>query len=189
MGVLLAYFIPAILPKLKAAASRVRAAFFVVGVLAYGTRLLTKLSSEKWQISALPEKIIWTITALGCVAILLAALSSRRLDMVLNHPSLTFLGRISYSVYLLHFLILLSVVPAFVHGLNLLHIQNGLIVIPATLTFMLVLTIAASALSYKWIEMPSINLGRWLCNPKGRQGPAISKTQAPVLELEEMPKK
>jgi peptidoglycan/LPS O-acetylase OafA/YrhL len=92
MGVLLACFIPAVLPKLKAAASRVRAAIFVGGVLAYGTRLLTQLISEHSQIPVLPEKIIWTMTALGCVAILLAALSSRRLDMVLNHPSLTFLG-------------------------------------------------------------------------------------------------
>jgi peptidoglycan/LPS O-acetylase OafA/YrhL len=86
-------------------------------------------------------------------------------------------------------MILLSVVPAFVHGLNLLHIQNGLLVVPAALSFMLLVTIAASALCYKWIEIPSINLGRRLCSSKGKKGPEILRRESPVPELEEAPKK
>jgi peptidoglycan/LPS O-acetylase OafA/YrhL len=181
MGVLLAYFTPVILPRMQAAAPKVRATFLFIGLLAYETRLWVKVLSEKWHVPGLSEKLIWIITALGCVCILLVALSSKRLDTTLNHRALTFLGRISYSVYLLHFLILLTVVPAFAYWLNTLGIHRGEAIIPVSLVFTLLLVIGTSSLSYEWIERPCMKLGRRLNSLKQPPGHI---PQAPVPQFE-----
>jgi len=72
---------------------------------------------------------------------------------------LQWLGRISYSVYLVH----IPVLYAVFHVLS--HIAPGLrnwqflaVALPATL----IITTGISALTYRWIEQPGIRLGKQL---------------------------
>jgi peptidoglycan/LPS O-acetylase OafA/YrhL len=67
-------------------------------------------------------------------------------------PPIHALGKMSYSVYLLHFIIMLLVVHLFYGKLPLLLV----------LTLCLVVTIASSWAFYRFVEIPCISLGRRL---------------------------
>lgn len=92
------------------------------------------------------------INMLGCGSLIIIALSSGRFSTILRNKVVSYLGRISYSLYLYHFIILVA-------SIKLLY---GIIPIG----FILLLTAAASisiaALSYQFIEIPSIKWGKTL---------------------------
>jgi len=78
---------------------------------------------------------------------------------LLETAPLQWLGRISYSVYLVHIPVLYAVFHILSHvAPELRNWQFLAAALPATL----VLTIGISALTYRWIEQPGINLGRRL---------------------------
>jgi peptidoglycan/LPS O-acetylase OafA/YrhL len=89
--------------------------------------------------------------------------SSRRL---LHWPPIHFLGEISYSLYLWHFIVLLFCV----------HLLYGKMPLWAIICLALILSIAVSRCSYRWIELPSMNLGRRLSNAS--PGPAGARRTA-----------
>jgi peptidoglycan/LPS O-acetylase OafA/YrhL len=84
-----------------------------------------------------------------------------------------FLGRISYSFYLLHPLTLLALwsMPATVDGLLALGIPSPLLVLALVAASTLAIIPLASA-SYRWIERPCIELGRRLGRARGGMTPA-----------------
>jgi peptidoglycan/LPS O-acetylase OafA/YrhL len=69
-----------------------------------------------------------------------------------DHSTLSFLGRISYSIYLLHGLILMSLVR--LHGIELVVVA-------------FVVTLGLSTLSYRFIELPPIRFGHSLKRVRG----------------------
>lgn len=78
---------------------------------------------------------------------------------ILEIPVLQWLGRISYSVYLVHIPILYAVFHFLSHAAP--ELQNWGFLATALL-FTLIATVGVSALTYHWIERPGINLGRRL---------------------------
>jgi peptidoglycan/LPS O-acetylase OafA/YrhL len=92
------------------------------------------------------------MTAAGASIFIIAALSSVRLSRQLQRKPLLFLGKISYSLYLYHMIVLLS----------LIHLLNGELDAPFIVMLAFVASFGAGALSYYFIELPSIRLGRWL---------------------------
>ena len=93
---------------------------------------------------------------LGSGLLLVAALHSPRLGRALSSRLGRFFGRISYSFYLLHDTILLSfVVRARHHGFAW---PTGIAI--TVLTF--ALTVALSALAWRFVEAPAIRAGRWV---------------------------
>ncbi len=105
------------------------------------------------------ENYYWCGTSIGCVLILLGCLSSHRLQRLLNRPVPVFLGRISYSVYLLQFIVILCVLPPFVRCLNVLGFDQPILLLPLTVIVSVGLTAALSAINYRLVEMPCIQLG------------------------------
>jgi peptidoglycan/LPS O-acetylase OafA/YrhL len=101
-------------------------------------------------------------TGPGCVLILLSSLSSRRIQAVLHLPPLIFLGRISYSVYLLQFIVILCLLPPWIHLLNSWGIHRTIWLFPLNFIASVSLTVGLSALNYQWIEKPCIELGHGL---------------------------
>ncbi len=87
------------------------------------------------------------------------SLSSRWLSPFFTHPLAQYLGKISYSIYLSHKLILIAVDAALIKIAPVLGQTMHFWLLIGT-TF--VLTIAASALLYKYVEAPGIKLGRKL---------------------------
>ncbi|MBN1093812.1 acyltransferase [Blastococcus sp. TML/M2B] len=121
------------------------------GVYGLGV-LVIVLCQYTWHVGYLepisgetPSWLTQTATFLGAYAVFGAALLLRRYRW--PRP-LVYLGTISYSVYLLHALVLLLVLPPVPGG-------------PwANFAALLAITLVASALTYRFVERPGIALGR-----------------------------
>ncbi len=98
------------------------------------------------------RQLAWVVAQVGACAYFGIAFL-RRARMV--RPALTYLGRISYSIYLLH-PIVMAAIP---------RLSNPLL---ALLVWLVALILTASA-SYRWIEQPAIALGHRLTRAQGRE--------------------
>ena len=106
----------------------------------------------------------WLVAA-GAGLIVAATISGESISRALRHPVLTFLGDISYSLYLLHTLVLLTVV----------HLAGQEFPKSVTILAALALTVPIAYLSYRFIEVPTIRLGRKLAEKiRAWNGPAVS---------------
>jgi peptidoglycan/LPS O-acetylase OafA/YrhL len=94
------------------------------------------------------------ITAFGAGGLMIISMNSASCKRVLHWPPIHFLGQISYSLYLWHFVVLLYCV----------HLLYGKVSLWVILGLTFILSIFVSWLSYRFIELPSMNLGRRLSN-------------------------
>ncbi|MGG2014582.1 acyltransferase family protein [Bacillus sp. S10(2024)] len=101
--------------------------------------------------------IDWYIS-FGAALIILSALSLKRFSKLLVMKPIYFMGEISYSLYLVHPIVLLTTI----------HVLYGKISIHFTLLVSFVITIVASILCHKFIEIPSIKIGRKLAAANNR---------------------
>lgn len=128
-------------------------ALVLVGVYCYtaGSHLLISLDGS----------IIWVSSGLGAGLLLIATLSSPAIQQRLSHRHLRHLGKISYSSYLLHMLILLTVTPYLLLGLEgITHNHQGLWLGGWLLTLALVQLL--STVFHQHIEQPCVSLGKRL---------------------------
>ncbi|HEX2330359.1 MAG TPA: acyltransferase [Candidatus Angelobacter sp.] len=144
LGVLLAVCV-AKLPKLSGVARVVLLLGGVAGMIsAYALSTLDhELTVSTWQLAA-----SHSMTAAASLAILLAHLGSR--NPFLRNASLTYLGKISYGLYVVH---------------EFAHMVAKLILPAATPVRVLLqsvvalaLTIALAAASYRWLESPFLRM-------------------------------
>jgi peptidoglycan/LPS O-acetylase OafA/YrhL len=96
------------------------------------------------------------IGGLGAVIIIGLSLGSPRVQGILHLASLKWLGKVSYSLYLFHLPIILAAVHLF-YG----KMPPYAYLLPAS-----VLSLAVAGIAYKFIEAPSIELGRNLTSAK-----------------------
>jgi peptidoglycan/LPS O-acetylase OafA/YrhL len=94
---------------------------------------------------------ILAVTLGGCV-LMVWALGCEPLARFLRGPIPQFLGRISYSLYLLHAVVLLA----------LAHALHGRMPIGAIIALMWIVTLPLAAASQRWVELPAIGLGKRL---------------------------
>jgi peptidoglycan/LPS O-acetylase OafA/YrhL len=94
----------------------------------------------------------------------LETFSTTTLRRILELPLLQWLGRISYSVYLVHLAILYVVLRAIT---RLDEHLGGWKVLALALPATLLLTLLVSAMTYRWIELPGMALGRALSTRLG----------------------
>ena len=144
--------------RLRFLSFRMKCFFLVGGILMYESRLF---AGYFWDVVGVVDKIVWSIASLGCVLVLAASLSSRRIETNLNAPVAALLGRISYSVYLLQFIVILVILPWFVHLLNEIGLTSAVWLYPLTLVLGVGITAVVSIGMYKTVEVPSIHFGRW----------------------------
>ncbi|PFD42975.1 acyltransferase [Bacillus cereus] len=108
--------------------------------------------------------IDWYI-CFGAVLIILSALSSKLFSKLLLIKPVQFIGEISYSLYLVHPIVLLTTV----------HIFYGKISVPLILLISFLFTMIVSVLCYKFIEIPSIKIGRKLATKNSRGDISLRK--------------
>jgi len=89
-------------------------------------------------------------TALGAAGLIVLSLNSVSCHRILMWPPIHALGRMSYSVYLLHFIIMLLFV----------HLLYGKIPLLVIFTLCLVVVVASSCVCYRFVEIPFMNIGR-----------------------------
>jgi peptidoglycan/LPS O-acetylase OafA/YrhL len=93
----------------------------------------------------------WT-TTIGASIFVMLAIGSARASRALRHKGLVLIGRISYSVYLFHAIMLFTIIYLLYPRLPILLIW------PMALGA----TLAISLVSYRYVEVPGIQLGRLL---------------------------
>lgn len=159
VGALLAVNKDKIINKVASLPKVYRFLFFLTGLLFYSygggmDKVLEKI---------FPAKLPWTDlvadwgNTIGVAIILISALALTKLSNVLKAKPLTFLGEISYSLYLVHAVILLSFI----------HLFHGTIPLWQLLLMVLMVTIPVSYISYLLIEKPARRLGKMVFNKKG----------------------
>ena len=109
------------------------------------------------------ETFMWIVTGLGAGLIIIYTLSSHRTQSFLEWPILRQLGKVSYSAYLIHMLILLCLTPYLLTQLELFSSNHLWLWLGAWLLTVISVQLL-SLLSYYYIEIPSISLGRKLIN-------------------------
>jgi peptidoglycan/LPS O-acetylase OafA/YrhL len=92
------------------------------------------------------------LTAAGAAGLIVVSLNSASCQRALQWPPLHALGKMSYSVYLLHMIVILV----------LLHLLYGKLPLLSIFAFCFVLVLAGSWIFHRAIEVPSTNLGHWL---------------------------
>ena len=106
----------------------------------------------------------------GATGLLLLALCSRTADRLLNDSIPQWLGRVSYSLYLVHLPILLC-------AINALH---GILGYPAIAALALTASFAAAALLWRFVELPAIDLSRRVGRLLQRARPGDIERMAPT---------
>lgn len=142
----------------------VQFAFFFYGILTYR---VIQLLGARTKMGVVPQYLclaiacgaltaIWglrpvaqthLITAVFCVIILISAHSERPL---VAHPVLRFWGRVSFSAYILHFLIINLIAQPFYRG-----IENGPARLLVCALITLPITLAAAYVMFRVIELPA----------------------------------
>ena len=159
LGVALARYSDALVARVSTFPKYVLGCLLSLGILLYQSRHVA-IDLLQWPASVFAY--CWCINSVGCVLILLAILSSAGLQNILKHDSLVFLGRISYSIYLFHMLVLICIQPLIVYSLNLMGITKTIILLPVSLGVNIFCTITLATLTQYFVEMPAIKFGHWL---------------------------
>lgn len=143
IGATLAHHRQVLLPAYRRLAPRTRV---LLGVLAF---LLYVHGSQAMHVFGLTTLMPydWPLM-LGAALLLIAAAAEPGLRRRLEHPALCYLGRISYSLYLFHPLVLLAMLHLFAHRVPLV------ILLPIILLMMF----AVAELAYRTLERPAIRL-------------------------------
>lgn len=96
----------------------------------------------------------------GCVLLFISVMFSFRIKKIMQNTFLLYLGKISYSLYLIHFNIIL-LFSGYVQGLIHLFIsKNGIVFYCVFLLFMTMIVLLFSAIFYSLIEKPMMDYGR-----------------------------
>ncbi|WP_379970588.1 acyltransferase family protein [Ectobacillus sp. sgz5001026] len=101
---------------------------------------------------------------IGASLFIVIALSSKNVSSFLSKPILVFFGKISYSLYLYHFVVLLS----------FLYILYNTISTWMILIIAFCVSLIVSYLSYKYIETPSNQLARRIVSKLSKKGSQVS---------------
>ena len=138
-------------------------------ILLVGLLFYTAMSTSEHLFS---ETFMWIVTGLGAGFIIIYALSSHRTQGFLEWRILRQLGKVSYSAYLIHMLILLCLTPYLLTQLELYSTNRLWLWLSAWLLTIVIVQLL-SLLSYYFIEIPSISLGRKLINGLQKAGNPI----------------
>lgn len=123
----------------------------LLGAFAFALYSYARVLSSFWNAPRLAWDAEDLLVGVGAVVLIVWLLASRPAGRVMEYPPLVFLGRISYSLYLLHLLVLFSLV-------RVLPGSNIYLLLPVALA----LSVGLAWLSYRVVELPSMRLGRYL---------------------------
>lgn len=159
IGVLVAQYERSWLTWLTGLGKFTRAALLIGGLQLYQSY---DLALTLFPGSRAAIKYGWIFSAFGCALLLMAVFSNQHLQRILNQKTFVFLGKISYSLYLFQFIVILCLLPPLVSALNDVEILQPSILLIVVLILSIAATIVCSAAMYHFIEKPIINFGHWL---------------------------
>jgi peptidoglycan/LPS O-acetylase OafA/YrhL len=152
LGALIAKHRELIFTLFKGFSSNVKFIVLVIGILLYTYPFWFFPNIYYFHLSFISD---W-VTAIGASVFIIAGVNSTRISKFLHLKPVHFIGKISYSLYLFHMIVLLTLVNIF-YG----QLQTSLI-----LGLVFISSIVIAAIMYYLIEEPSIKLGKVLTMPK-----------------------
>ena len=93
---------------------------------------------------------------IGALGLISLALGSKTFSQILSHSVFTWLGRISYSLYLIHVVIIYVIINTVGESWSVLH----------TSIVVILLSLAVGEAMARYIEFPAIEMGRKLYTTK-----------------------
>ena len=167
LGILLAMY----LEPLRSWLSRTRAvAYWTIFAVCFALYIFTPLLAYHLHFKTIGSD---GVLAVGGSGVILYALVDKHISRMILGPVVSFLGRVSYSLYLLHGTVLFACAYLFHDKLS-----PFVWFVPY-----LAVSLGGAAVMYRWVEVPSMNLGKQLASRmgKGRQSKAESVTARPAL--------
>lgn len=150
-GMLLAKHRSAIVNGFQALKGRFKYSIFAISLVCYNSSYAVIKVLYKLGITVLFERILREqIIAIGVIGFVIIALSSRRIGNALQTPIPLFLGNISYSLYLYHIVVFMSLMRGLMEYISL----------PYLLLLSLVVSIVVAYIAWITIEKPTIAIGR-----------------------------
>lgn len=107
--------------------------------------------------------------SIGAVLLIGLSATSPAIAGPLEHPVLAWLGRISYSLYLVHLPVLLALIHAF----------GDVVPLPVLLALVPPLSLIAAELFCRLVELPSLRFAAWI----GAQGREERRERQPIARL------
>ena len=107
----------------------------------------------------LGETGLWLSSGIGAGLMLIAALGSIRIQQVLSLPILRQLGKLSYSAYLIHMVILICLTPYLLLALQSVT-SNHFLLWLGGISLTIFIVQGLSLLSFNYLEQPSVALGK-----------------------------
>lgn len=124
------------------------------------------------------EQGVWIGTGLGAGMILIFVLVSERTQLFLSNPVLRWIGKVSYSTYLIHMAILICLTPYLLYLLESVSDNRLFLWFGGWLSTMAVVQ-GLSLICYRLLEVPSMVAGRWVadtvCSFRARQPRTAAK--------------
>jgi len=152
-GMLLAKHRIGIVNRFRALSGRAKFAVLAGALVCYNSSYaFIKALGELHVVLPFGQLLRDQIIAIGVVGFVVIALASRRVDKALLSPIPLFLGKISYSLYLYHMVIFITMIRFFV----------GYMPMPILLLLSFFVSVAVAYLAWTCIEKPMISLGRKL---------------------------
>lgn len=156
-GALLAKHRHEIMTVIQPISFRRKLSLLAIAVLLYNFKwLVYDLFLVKFSKNALVsfgfDTINDIVASIGIVILLSVVLSSSKLDAFLNRKILVWFGKISYSLYLIHVIVIM---------LSAYYI-SAIVPMPVAIALVPFIALPVAHLSYKYIELPAISLGRKL---------------------------
>jgi len=129
----------------------------LLGILLYTFRYTLPFYFS-WEI---PDSLTWIITGTGSALLLMVVITSDWVKKILSFSWLRSIGKVSYSIYLVHFLVLIILTP---RALQLLDAPRTALPVAwwFGMAFTVLATIGLAAVSYRLVELPSIAFGKSL---------------------------
>ena len=103
----------------------------------------------------------WIWNGVGAALLICGVVASSTAQRVLSIRPLLYLGKISYSIYLVHILVL-KMAPPFLQFINNQGVTGVVSTSAVFALFTLSIVIALSDILYRFVEVPSMQVGRWL---------------------------
>ena len=119
---------------------------------------LTIAPPDTSRVTSLSNGVLLIVSGLAAGLIIALSIMSGRTERALTARLPLFLGRISYSLYLTHVIVIATVV----HGIA------GTWPLPIAVAFSLPLAVLIADLCQRYVEAPSQRLGKWVASRIGR---------------------
>jgi len=140
---------------------RKRVLFLIFGIILFSIRHIDKIFpfGEKYHsITSFLNLDFFTFTAIGSFIFLVYTIHFRSVQKFLMHPILLYFGKISYGIYLVHWLIVMAIFDYWDRIIVFFpNIETSFITM---LILCLTTTIILATAIYYWVELPLIKRGK-----------------------------